>query len=94
MIIDRKFKILAVNPVTKNIYTERNAILLCAKDKAIIAALKAYKKECVLLGANSEHIQSVGLLIERVEDFQKNVESRIPDTVGDELERCIDGHCP
>jgi len=90
-VIDRKFKLLAVNPVTGKIYTEETAMVFCAKDKAVPAALKAYREECVRYGANPEHIESVGLLIERVELYQRMVETRVPDTVGDEIPRCIDG---
>lgn len=43
-VIDRKFKIQAVNPVNGNAYTEADALLLCAKDKAVPAALRAYKE--------------------------------------------------
>lgn len=87
--IDRKFELLAVNPVTGKIYTEDNAMVFCAKDKAVPAALKAYRTECERIGANPEHILSVSLLIERVEQYQLVIESRVPDTVGDEIRRCI-----
>jgi hypothetical protein len=90
-VIDRKFQIFAVNPSNGHEYTEQNSLLLCAKDAAVPAALKAYHDECVRLGANPEHIQSVCLLIERVEKYQAEVEKRIPDTVGSEIPRCIDG---
>lgn len=89
--IDRKFKILAVNPVNGKIYTEENALLLCAKDKAVPAALKAYREECIRIGANPMHVESVGLLLRRVEQFQAENESRVTDTVGDEIPRCLDG---
>lgn len=89
--IDRKFKILAVNPVNGKIYTDQNALLLCAKDKAVPVALRAYMVECARIGSNPDHVKSVGLLIERVEQYQKDVESRVPDTIGDEIPRCIDG---
>lgn len=89
--IDRKFKLLAVNPISHKIYDSTNALLLCAKDKAVPVALKAYRKECKRIGSNSEHLVSIGLLIERVEYFQKMVISKIPDTIGDEIRRCIDG---
>ena len=89
--IDRKFKILAVNPVNGRVYTEKNALLLCAKDKAVPVALRAYRQECIRIGANAEHVQSVALLIRRVETFQDDVESRVPDTIGGEIQRCILG---
>jgi hypothetical protein len=87
--IDRKFQILAVNPVNGKVYTDENALLLCAKDKAVPAALRAYKEECERIGANPEHVESVGLLLGRVEEYQAEVESRVPDTVGDEIPRCL-----
>ena len=89
--IDRKFRILAVNPINGKIYTEKNAILLCAKDMAVPAALKAYRESASRLGANGAHLNSVDLLIQRVDEFQRTIESRVPDTVGEEIPRCIDG---
>lgn len=89
--IDRKFRILAVNPANSKVYTEDDSFLICAKDKAAIAALVAYRGACVSLGANPEHIASIDLLTGRVEQYQQEVESRIPDTIGDELPRCIEG---
>ena len=92
MIVDRKFKILAVNPCSGNIYTEENSILFCAKDRALIAALRAYEEECVRIGANEEHINSIRMLTKRVAYFQTTIESKVPDTIGDcELDRCIGG---
>jgi hypothetical protein len=91
-IIDRKFKILAVNPCNGKHYTERNAVLLCAKDKAVVPALQAYREACIDLGCGSEHIQSIQLLIQRVQSYQRMVESRIPDTdLECEIDRCING---
>ena len=90
--IDRKFKILAINPCKGTIYTEENAILLCAKDMAVVPALEAYREACIDLDCGSEHIEAVDLLIERVEDFQLNVEARVPDTETPcEIDRCIGG---
>jgi hypothetical protein len=91
MTIDRKFIIAAQNPVNGKKYSQENALILCAKDKAVPVALEAYKQECIRLGCNQEHIESIGLLIGRVCSYQANIESRIPDTIGDELKRCIDG---
>jgi len=91
MTIDRKFIIAAQNPSNGKKYSQEDALLLCAKDKAVPAALRAYKSECERLGANPEHIESVGLLIGRVEDYQRDIECRVPDTIGSELDRCIDG---
>jgi hypothetical protein len=90
--IDRKFKFVAVNPCNKKVYTEADAVVFCAKDKALIPALLAYAKECERLGANEEHIQSVRLLIQRVDVFQTEIECRVPDTIGNcEIDRCVGG---
>lgn len=79
-IIDRKFKILAINPCKGTIYTEQNALLLCAKDRAVVPALIAYQEACVRLKCGEEHIHSIELLIERVKEYQEKTEARIPDT--------------
>jgi len=90
--IDRKFQILAVNPCKGTIYTEKNAILLCAKDKAVIPTLWAYLHECERLGCHEEHIHSVELLIGRVKEYQEKIEVRTPDTdTVCEINRCIGG---
>ncbi|EAZ97657.1 hypothetical protein [Marinobacter sp. ELB17] len=91
MTIDRKFEIAAKNPVNGKTYTHKDSLLLCAKDRAVPAALRTYKEECVKLGSNPEHVESIDLLIARVEQYQKDIESKIPDTLGAELERCIGG---
>ena len=90
-IIDRKFIIAAQNPINGKKYSQENAILLCAHDKAVPVALEAYKQECIRLGSNPEHMQSIDLLIGRVEDYQNIVESKVADTIGDELPRCLEG---
>jgi hypothetical protein len=91
-VIDRKFKINAVNPVNGKTYTEADSLLLCAKDAAVPQTLAAYAVECMRLGANPEHIRSIRLLHQRVVDFQKEMGGgRVPDTVGAEIPRCIHG---
>ena len=90
--IDRKFKFVAVNPCNGKYYTQENAIVFCAKDEAVPHMLAEYKKECKLLGANSEHIESIELLFNRVLEYQRSVEHKVPDTEGDcEIDRCIGG---
>lgn len=87
--IDRKFVIQATNAVNRKSYTEYNSFLFCAKDKAVPAALRAYMDECVRIGAAPEHIESVKLLLGRVEQFQREILSKIPDTIGNEIPRCL-----
>ncbi len=90
--IDRKFKILAVNPCKGKHYTEENSMLFCAKDKALLPALYAYREACEKLGCGSEHLESILLLIGRVGEYQRE-ECRIPDTETDcEIDRCIGGN--
>lgn len=90
-VIDRKFIISAVNPVTGKRYSNASALLLCAKDKAVPATLLAYAEECRQLGCSDEHIESVYLLRERVLAYQSSVENHVPDTAGDEVPRCLRG---
>jgi len=93
-IIDRKFRIMAVNPCKMHtLYTEENSILLCAHDAALIPTLKAYKSECEKLGCEPEHLESIDLLIDRVKVYQVNVGVKTADTDTDcEIDRCIGGN--
>lgn len=91
-VVDRKFQIQAINPVNGKRYTEADSLLLCAKDKAVPAAIFAYKLECEKIGANPEHVRSIELLYNRVKDFQAVMGGgRVPDTVGEEIPRCLNG---
>jgi hypothetical protein len=90
--VDRKFIIRAENPINGKRYDESNSLLLCAKDAAVPAALIAYRNRCVGLGANKEHIDSINLLIDRVVTFQTlQGGGRTPNTVGEEIPRCLEG---
>ena len=91
-VIDRKFVFTAVNPVNGKKYDPTNAIVFCAKDVCLVPALQAYAQACIENRANVEHIQSISLLIDRVQEFQNDVECRIPDTRGREIDRCIHGN--
>ena len=92
MNIDRKYKIHAVNPCSRNTHDEYDSILFLAKDKAVPAMLRAYLKESEALGANPAHLESIGLLIGRVEQYQREVEAKTPDTdLPCEIRRCVDG---
>ena len=90
--IDRKFRILAVNPCKPNhTYTENEGIFFCAHDQAVPYMLKAYKEMCTELGCNVEHLESIELLRERVLQYQET-DKKIPDTETDcEIDRCIGG---
>ena len=90
--IDRKYKILAVNPCNGNIRTEADSFLFNADDKGAPAALRAYLDECQKLGCDESHLESIALLIDRVEERQKLTGGKIPDTdTPCEIDRCIGG---
>ena len=78
--IDRKFVFTAVNPCNGKHYTQENAMVLCAKDVAVLPALKAYRDECERIKCGPEYIHSVNMLIARVQVFQNTEGARIPDT--------------
>lgn len=93
MNIDRKFRILAVNPCKKGkVYTENEGLFFCAKDKALPYALNAYKEKCIELECGEEHIESIEMLTDRVNIYQET-NSKVPDTETDcEIDRCIGGN--
>lgn len=70
LVIDRKFKIVAEQSITKAKHTEKDAVLFLAKDKALPATLDFYREECERLGADPDQIQGVLKLIERVKEYQ------------------------
>lgn len=90
MTIDKKFKILAVNQNTGSVHTDDTALLLCAKDKATPAALSAYLEKCIELGAGKNQIQSVELLIKRVDEYQKKNLTKIADVSDDESKTLLE----
>ncbi len=91
-VVDRKFKFVAVNPCNGKVYTEENAVVFCAKDRALVAAIEAYISSAGFFGAADEHLESMGLLLGRVNEYQRTIECRVPDTETDcEIDRCIGG---
>ncbi len=92
-VIDRKFRILAVNPCKRgSAYTEKDGMFFAAKDAALVPTLKAYYAECKRLKCGNEHLESIRLLINRVAKFQQTINKKVPDTQTDcEIDRCIGG---
>lgn len=89
-IIDRKFRFIAFRSGDPNVYSERNAILFCAKDRAVIWGLKAYRLYYKASDTvKRSFIEWIDRLIHNVELYQKNIESKIPDTNEEELKRCL-----
>jgi hypothetical protein len=64
--IDRKHTFLAVNEGNGNVYTDKEGIILLAKDDAVLPTLNFYLEECKRIGAGDEQIAGVELLIARV----------------------------
>ena len=92
MVIDRKYRIIAINPCSGNVHTEKDAIVFLAKDSALPYALEEYLKQCKRLHCDETHLKSMRLLIARVDEYQNNVKVEIPDTnTACEIERCIKG---
>lgn len=90
--IDRKFKILAVNPCTGKFYTEEDGFFICAHDATASRAIEAMIIEGEKIGAGEEHIESLRLLMQRVIDRNKESGKKVPDTDTDcEIRRCIGG---
>lgn len=90
--IDRKYKVLAVNPCTGKIHTEDDSILFSARDRAVPAMLREYHRECLRIGCSETHLESIVLLTRRVEEYQEKCENKVPDTdTPCEIDRCIGG---
>jgi predicted ATP-grasp superfamily ATP-dependent carboligase len=68
--IDRKFFIIADHVTKHTSHTERDAVLFLAKDKALPDTLRYYHEKCTKLGADPRHLQSIVLLLDRVEAYQ------------------------
>lgn len=79
MDIDRKFAINAMAHGSKKVYTENNAVLFLAKDRAFLATLPEYRRQCELLGCDENQLRAVDLLIKRVTQYQEDNETKIPD---------------
>jgi hypothetical protein len=68
--------------------------IMVMKGRAVVPALKAYKVACKELHCEDTHIESIRLLIERVEKFQEDFTeyTKAPDTnLRCEVDRCIGG---
>jgi len=61
--IDRKIKFVATNPCKGSVYTEENAIVFCAKDKAVPHMLDAYRDKCLELVCGPDHIASITFVV-------------------------------
>jgi hypothetical protein len=69
-VVDRKFQISAVCREHGHLFSEADAVLFVAKDKALPATLRFYLEECRRLGAAERQLEGIALLIARVEAWQ------------------------
>ena len=79
MNLDRKFTISATAIKSGKHYTEENAVLFLAKDRAFALTLPDYVRHCKELGAAPEQVRAAELLLERVVQFQLTHETKVPD---------------
>ena len=92
--IDRKFRILAVNPCKPGaIYTEKDGAFFKATDEFFPDALKAYIRAMVESGrVDANQIMSAEMLLDRVMVKQATDGKRTPDIETQrEIDRCIGG---
>ena len=68
--VDRKFQIAARCIEHGHLHTEADSVLFLVKDKAFLAALRAYRLECESIGAAALQLAGVDRLIERVDRWQ------------------------
>lgn len=93
MIIDRKFEIHAVNPCKpEKQYNSTNGFFVAAWDATAVAMLRTSIQLGKSLGVGAEHLESMQLMINRIQEYQLLYGVRLPDTETDcEIDRCIGG---
>ena len=69
--IDTKFKFQAISVEHHKVYSERDAIVFCVHDRALLAALNEYYRQSVFLNADEEQVWAIERLIGRVENWQR-----------------------
>lgn len=94
--IDRKFRILAVNPCKPGaVYTEADGFFFKAADAYAVDALEGYIK-AMKTGdkgiVGEAQLTSAEMLLDRVIKLQREIGARTPDIEGAcETDRCIGG---
>lgn len=89
--VDRKYRFIGFNATNGKVYTEDNAMLFAAKDQALPDTLRFYRAKCEALGCERAHLDALDLLIGRVEAYQRDVQSKVPDTSAEEQVRTVHG---
>ncbi len=87
---DKKYRIQAINNSTEETHDEFDSMVFLIRDKALPAALSSYLHTCVAMNCDEAEIDGVLELIDWVSKYQLEHGSKIPDIVGEEIQRCID----
>lgn len=74
--IDGKYEFIAINPVTGNEYSEKDALIWRADCIWIGTLLELYRISCIRLLTSAIHVDNIDMLITRVTEYQKNEYSR------------------
>ena len=69
MIIDKKFQVIAFNPISRKQYTEEDGVFFRAGDKALANSITAYVDACIALDADYAQVTSAKLLADRIRRF-------------------------
>lgn len=79
--LDRKFRIFAWNRsgTKKEPYTQADGMFFLARDPAFRSILPMYRDECARLGAGQGQLDSLDLLIGRVDKYAQDNSSKLPD---------------
>jgi hypothetical protein len=90
--IDRKFSIRANSLASGNSYTEEEAVLFLARDRAFALTLPTYLENTKKIGAGPDQIRAVELLMNRV--FRYQIENpdkvKVPDVDPDLEPQCLE----
>ena len=92
-IVDMKFIFTGVNPCTKRIVTQDNALVFKASDNAIVETLRFYHDECRRKGCGDKQLEGVARMIQRVVRWRSENPGlcKIADTTACEAEHTIGG---
>ena len=90
LLIDRKYRFLAVPKSNGRVSDEKDGVYFSAADKAVLNSLQAIKAERDMRWPSHDWLGLVEGLMERIEVFQRDRRSKIPDTsLPPEVERRI-----
>ena len=86
--ISNKYKILAINLKNLAIHTQNDSFLFLAKDMALPGTISHYIEECEAIGVEQSHLDIMRIILNNVNTYQSEIESKIPDTNLDNDDAC------